>query len=324
MPPRRLRRRARQPAELTLFSWNIMNQRCADRATLLPPFADRSCLAWEYRLAAILVRIERSGADVLCLQEVDVTLWPEIAAALLPMGYRGVLQGDRDDPGWGVATAWREDRFRSCGRRDGSRTMIVVLQDIDCDLTQRGALGPRWTVVNVHLEGKPSKSAHRTRQLESALRHAARLGCGPSSCLLIAGDFNSSSRGPCCTLLRRATTAAGARAPEAHPFTLKSAYDDTSRGHALLAAKKCPTYWSGVRIDHIWFASNAVSTVDVCATVVFDEGRRRLPRILGKLPNARWSSDHLPVQGTYGYIFSSTACTKFHGLTSVAIIDHIP
>lgn len=276
-----------------------MNQRCADRATLLPPCTDRSCLAWEYRLAAILERIERSAADVLCLQEVDVPLWPEIQAALLPMGYRGVLQRGRDDPGWGVATAWREDRFRSCGRRDGSRTMIVVLQDIDCDLAQRGALGPRWTVVNVHLEGNPSKSAERTTQLDSALKHAARLGCGPSSCLLIAGDFNSSSRGPCCTFLRRNSTADGARATAVHPFTLRCAYDDTPRGSALIAAKKCPTFWSGVRIDHIWFASNAVSAVDVCATVVFDEGRRRLPRTLGKLPNASWSSDHLPVQGTY-------------------------
>src|SRR5438270_14076629 len=71
----------------SVASYNIL----CDAYIRLPdyPGVDPAVLAAHYRHPTLFRHIAALGADVLCLQEVEATVYPALAAHLEPLGYTG-------------------------------------------------------------------------------------------------------------------------------------------------------------------------------------------------------------------------------------------
>ena len=188
---------------ITLLSWNVLADCYATQGDADYDHVDPVALAWPARCAALLAEIVATDATLVCLQEVMLRAFEaEIAPALAARGYDGRMQrkpgGPRTHP-QGVATFWKRDAFELAepgSAFDRSRASGMVLRERRRDRRGGAGGGRLLALVNVHLEGHPSASTARVKQLQGVLRELRKHG--PHHALLVAGDFNCQLQGSAC------------------------------------------------------------------------------------------------------------------------------
>lgn len=151
--------------QTSFLSWNILSQNLFDSTPKWYKYVKSDApVSWVERFPRIISEILESGADIVCLQEVEFTAYKnDFQPTMNDHGYDSVMQKSSrkraEDGGYGVATFWRKDRFQTIDSIHRSRTMVTILSDLR---NSRSCLA----VVNCHLEGHPEKSVIRVRQLE--------------------------------------------------------------------------------------------------------------------------------------------------------------
>jgi endonuclease/exonuclease/phosphatase family metal-dependent hydrolase len=174
--------------QVSILSWNILAQHLFDNTKRwYQHISPDAPVSWPERSIKIIDELSQTGADIICLQEVEHEAFRyDLLPALKKIGYEGMMQHSRrqrSGHGYGVATFWKKGRFtleEACHR---SRTMIITLKDHTDGLT----LG----TINCHLEGNPVKSVTRVKQLQKALSelstkftHHDLILCGDMNCQL--------------------------------------------------------------------------------------------------------------------------------------------
>lgn len=146
------------------------------------------------RYPQLVEKIVDFEADILCLQEVDNTLYASLSRALEPIGYHGFHQlktGKRD----GLATFLREDlpqkftyeiiRFEGLGLNDKPIAHIATITRLIFEKTV-------LTVANTHLKwdapGTPLEKRIGYNHAQQLLKTLGSLSTGPQ---IVMGDFNA-------------------------------------------------------------------------------------------------------------------------------------
>jgi CCR4-NOT transcription complex subunit 6 len=160
-----------------------------------PWIASPEFLEWPYRNNLIVDKLLEMEADIVCLQEVQNDLFPDIMLRL-SQTYHGILQNVSETHNVGTALLLHKDCPISIKRAESrSRALITVLED-----KQNGSL---LYVCSVHLDAdkawdRPKRQYHqnqRESQLKSLIKrihHQCTLDNKDINDIpiIIAGDFN--------------------------------------------------------------------------------------------------------------------------------------
>jgi len=107
------------------------------------------------------------GADVICLQEVQVDTWKDDFLTHFEPQYTGIMQKVTKGHPIGCAVLVRNDRFRVLRTESRSRALIVVLEEV---------LGNETLyLANVHLEAGMDQDEKRFCQVHSLLKRLRKL-----------------------------------------------------------------------------------------------------------------------------------------------------
>lgn len=161
----------------------------------------RRALAWARRFDAALGVLERSGADVICLQECDHGReWAERLGAL---GY-AVARAERPSTEDAVAIAWRRGAFsRVVEEKIDFDDLVPVGSDALAARFRRGNVGllvrlragsgAHFVVGSAHLHWDPDREDVKLAQMSRFLAAAEAFAAGAP--VVLAGDFNSTPDG---------------------------------------------------------------------------------------------------------------------------------
>lgn len=287
---------------------------------LLPAFAqeypgvDPAVLAWAGRRERICEHLVACDADVVALQEVDVSSFREDFAVVLDTcGYGASVQlPDRGRP-YGNVLLYRRQRFTLEAEESRSRVQIAVLREDS----------RRLYCASVHLTRGAGEQHTRLLQLKSLFRRLngfrARLVTIPAELegALISGDFNSDRHSEVFRLLRdsglkrfpsvrrRANkTPIAASKPYATGFlALRDVYRAVPPAWGPYEA----THRNGLPLDYIWASPNleVLMTMPCARERAHDEelfGGHRLESPTAPLhrrplpiPSQLYPSDHLAI-----------------------------
>jgi mRNA deadenylase 3'-5' endonuclease subunit Ccr4 len=293
-------------------SWNLLAQEYIEPRNY--PGCAPETLEWDHRSNLITSRLLDIDADIVCLQEVQVELWPDFLSKLENI-YDGILQ---DVKGHSVATATlirkncnlKVDRVES-----RSRALLVVLKDErqpSKDNNDDSSNNNNYYVYlcNVHLEAgkEDDNDFHRFCQLKSLFRRL-RYHCGKDkttledSRVVMAGDFNMLRRHHMHKFLTNGLLQNPEqinKKPPIKTIPMNDAYmtdDDAStpsRPHypgadssAKLSLAK--TFGGGSVLDYIWTSDN----ISVEETLLLHPAAAvAMPE---RWPTEDHPSDHLPI-----------------------------
>ena len=237
-----------------------------------------------------------ANVDVVCLQEVDLDLAPEIWIPWFQsQGFGHVLQTRRKNIHTvGCATFYRENRYRLVWQDIRSRALLTGFAARNSD--------DELTIVNVHLEGKASEAVRRIEQITSAMRSLSRhINGSPNPKIIVCGDFNSFNVDGPFQLLTTGILPKGfveddvVVVPEKDitiPFTLVSAFSHGKTAPITYISKR-----SATTIDWILYSPNSLKCVDRVHCV--DEFALHDMLTRTRLPTAEFPSDHLPIAATF-------------------------
>lgn len=168
------------------------------------PASSTESLDPELRTPALVRRLQKLDADILCLQEVEAEVFEQLTQAL--EGYQGrFLQRDAGHPD-GCATlvrgiadpTWHELKFNDGGRGQADSGHVALT--LECTMDDR-----RLAVANTHLKWDPPGvaagaqwAARQMKQLIDTLKTINTEGT------VVAGDFNAVARDEVVRLLRQA------------------------------------------------------------------------------------------------------------------------
>ena len=146
--------------QLSIMSWNILAPHFASPTKY--PWIQPTDLEWRTRQELIVDRICELDADVVCLQEVEVALWPKLLARLAK--YDGELQEMKRNHPVANAILVRRGTVRVERVESRSRALLAVLRD---DTLGADVQSTPLYVANVHLEagGAADKVAQRLQQV---------------------------------------------------------------------------------------------------------------------------------------------------------------
>ncbi|XP_066452663.1 2',5'-phosphodiesterase 12 [Eleutherodactylus coqui] len=187
--------------------------------TVLFPYCAPYALELEYRHC--LIRKELSGyrADLLCLQEVDRTVFSDsLAPALEAFGLDGLFRL-KDKQHEGLSTFYRRSRFRLCSQHDILLGEALTADPLHQEMLQRLSCYPaakekmlqrssalqvsvfesttdpsrKICVANTHLYFHPKGGNIRLLQIAVALSHVRHVAYElyPGIPVIFCGDFNS-------------------------------------------------------------------------------------------------------------------------------------
>jgi endonuclease/exonuclease/phosphatase family metal-dependent hydrolase len=256
------------------------------------------------------------GADIICLQEVQVDLmWPDILSHCSDINYTGVIQNVTR--GHAVASAIlirNECPLQIEGLESRSRALIAVLSSKEESSEEK-----KMFLCNVHLEAgeKDFDNMQRYHQLKSLFKrlsrqiHISREEIKDAK-IVMAGDFNMLRTNPLHTFLRQGLLQSPEQIknlPPASTIKLFDSYLDPtidggeiqprpSRLHFATSEENLSqdgnsilqrTYAMGDVLDYIWH-SQSVSIKD---TLIFHP--LALNREKQRWPCSSHPSDHLPI-----------------------------
>ncbi|KAA1121615.1 Glucose-repressible alcohol dehydrogenase transcriptional effector [Puccinia graminis f. sp. tritici] len=275
------------PETFTTMCYNILCERYAtDR---MYGYTPSWALNWEYRKDLILQEIMQYGADIICLQEVDVEQYEDFfVQSLKDQGYEGRLYLNR-----GARTMGSEERRHVDGCATFFKTSIshktedmfnrVMTKDniAVIALLEHRQSGTRQIVANVHIHWDPefrdvkliqtamlmdqiseisSRFARLPKRtnLSNNYRTAPSYSDGTQIPTIICGDFNS--------------------------IPQSGVYDYLSQG---LIPSTHPDFCV---IDYIWYSTESLQVIGLLGKI--DDAY--LKKVVG-FPNAHFASDHVPV-----------------------------
>lgn len=291
---------ARQtPEDISVLSWNILAP-CYTRPHLfrslkgLNDVDPEEYMDWSYRKLRIVDVLSQHQADVVCLQEVQLNLWPDFRESLQKIGYttavvqnvnRGlavttvVLLHDRRRQDWKVSKA--ESRSR------------VLLVTIECQTSDSKDPPYYLFVGNVHLQAGSRELATRYSQVKSLLKrlymHTKRVSTTQTyrPSILLMGDWNTLRTDPLHALLSTGELPDGHGLPQLYPNLPLLPLDDV---HEKLPGVEVPwTHSCGEILDYI-FVSPHLEVREAWSHTI------STPSAL-LIPNADFPSDHVPIGG---------------------------
>jgi len=222
--------------EISIVSWNVLAQFLLDqsRKTHYSYVADDTCLSWNFRLDLIIEILSKTEADVICLQEIQCSLFiNSLMPRMKALGYVGVMQDkfcssrkrgnsysgnksqkkkqkkkkrQKQNSDYGVATFWKkanhndnkwEMKLQYVSHR--SRTMITILR---YEYKNEPHCHRDIAILNCHLEGDPKQSLTRVRQLHSSISRIQKWQNDRKKTVddvIICGDFNCEIFSSACT-----------------------------------------------------------------------------------------------------------------------------
>lgn len=157
-------------------------------------------------MEAVVRRIQKLDADVLCLQEVEAPVYERLTLELEPMGYQGRFLSREPGNSDGCATlvrgvdepGWHELRFSDGGPGQPNSGHVALTLEFPLG-------GRRLAVANTHLKWDPPgvtvASQWAARQMAELIGFLKALG---SEGTVVAGDFNVVSRDDVVRQLRQA------------------------------------------------------------------------------------------------------------------------
>jgi hypothetical protein len=248
---------------------------------------------WAVRRIALQVQLARlaQAADVFAFQESDFALFhQDFAPWLAELGFAGVHQWDgclkHDQPPhpWGVAVAYRSDRFTMGFKETRSRGMVVGLCKVGLPAAAVPASSPApdWFIANVHLEASSNKVTQQLKQLHGTINKLSTHALlNPASArVIVCGDFNSTvSELPMQWLLQGALPGPDA-VVSAHAFHFVSALDLLGLDPKTYADPEV-----AFRVDHIAFTADSMELL----------GCLRVPEERRPIFGTDFPSDHFPV-----------------------------
>lgn len=269
----------------------------------------REWLEWEYRKSLIvdkLLDVDGMNADIVCLQEVDVDLFPDLQERL-HQTYDSVIQKVGRNHNVATVTFVRTTcPFRIVRNESRSRAQIVVLEtDTNGSTSERPS---RLYLCNVHLDAGANKRDPKLRQYHQDQRrnqlrkllHRLDLQCkrdfttNKEVPVVIAGDFNMLRSNPLHESLESGSLIVNGT------VRLQDAYLESERlEHGSKTTFPTPkgkrrrrlvkTFGGGSLLDYIW-TSDQVQVLD---TLVFHPGS--LHHGVEAFPSEDHPSDHLPI-----------------------------
>jgi mRNA deadenylase 3'-5' endonuclease subunit Ccr4 len=296
--------------QTSIFSWNILAQHLFDSTQHWYKYVSPNdpVHKWSDRWPVIKDEIQSSDGDIICLQEVEFTVFDEdILPSMQSLGYDGIAQNSKSRSrghSYGVATFWKKDRFQLRDAMHRSRTMITTLEDIgnvqisslstdtntdtniNTDNNKRDANNEIVAILNCHLEGNPNKSVTRVKQLQSALKTLKNKYSHHQ--VIICGDFNCKlGESACSTFLHHGSCPKdvpivewGRKLPQQqkdelvkikkHGYNLHSAYpmDLMTKNPSEYITFVNEPRQFSVGLDQIWYHSNNPSPSPSSSTVV--------------------------------------------------------
>jgi mRNA deadenylase 3'-5' endonuclease subunit Ccr4 len=277
---------------IRLVSWNLLAQ-CYSHPRKYP-WCDDQYLEWNYRSNLIRKQLSSFQADIICLQEMQVDLWPDFISSV--SGYTGILQNVTAFHPVASAVLIKEGLDLEVLRVESrSRALIIVLSS-----PSSPSLTPLY-LANVHLEagGSHDENLIRYNQLKSLwkrLKYHCTLDHAnlPEARIVLAGDFNILHTNPLHTFLSQGLldpmliTKGKGKIPL--PMVTAKLHDAyvatcTQQGSCQLGM----TYAQGSVLDYI-FTSNGVTVIDTLLlhpAAAFQE-----PQLW---PSSLHPSDHLPI-----------------------------
>ncbi|KAL3937583.1 MAG: hypothetical protein SGBAC_007341 [Bacillariaceae sp.] len=308
---------------LRVASWNLLAQ-CYVRASKYP-HCDPNHLEWGHRKSLMVQRIIDVEADIFCLQEVQVDLWPDLYDSICQEndGYSGIIQNVTKGHNVGNAMLIKKScgfHVQRCESR--SRALIGVLTNDNND---------RLYVCNVHLEAgeKQDDNLQRFYQLKSLFKRLTGqiqldfqkkrkdqddLGEVP---IVMMGDFNMLRTNPLHTFLTQGRLQSPEQLknlPAFRTIQLMDAYLECPSAQENFMASDMDgesidledaisderdikmlqrTYATGFVLDYIWFSQS----MRVQKTLLLHPmTKNRVPQ---KWPSIDYPSDHLPVAAEF-------------------------
>lgn len=290
--------------EVSVLSWNILSQHLFDSTPQWYQYVSKDApLSWPDRLPRIIDEILYWKADIVCLQEVELTAFHDLESALQKKGYRGVMQSEKKRTGdyaYGVATFFKNEKFRITRTIHRSRTMLSLLED-------RRNL-KIIAIINCHLEGSPEKSDTRVKQLYNIFHESTKF---THHDVIVCGDFNCIlNESACSTYLQKGSCEedediyewgrlvnAQVSSIPSHTYNFKSAYPIeilNERPLDYVTFVSSPhRFVSG--LDQIWYhvLNGSVSVKAIKHPFLSAEQRKNI--LESGLPSIYHPSDHLPI-----------------------------
>jgi mRNA deadenylase 3'-5' endonuclease subunit Ccr4 len=301
-----------------LASWNLLAPEYAQPRKY--PWCHVDHLDWEYRKGLIVPQLMAMDADIICLQEVQIDLWPDFLSSLQPLGYDGVAQDVKGGHNVASALLIRKTCPLQLERIESrSRVLLTVLRDSSNNNNNK-----LLYLCSVHLEAGEShdnnlQRYHQLKSLFKRLTYHCRLDKTSldDAYIVLAGDFNMLRTNPLHTFLSQGLLYNPQQMKTKPPTSiiqLKDAYLDFStaddEGSSSLQPKKSKrhystkevedeepqqqqqlgmTYAKGYVLDYFWTSRK----VDVQDTLLLHP--RASTTEPQKWPSETHPSDHLPI-----------------------------
>ena len=265
------------PHNVTIFSWNILSEYWRARHLLAVNEEEVST----NRFDRIVQWILESASDVVCLQEVDIDVFPQLCLRLSEYGYTGVMQNIKQGKTFqpcGCATFWRNDKFAQTDRVDLSRSLIVTLKT---------PTDKNISVVNVHLTARQESTSTRARQIKSSLDSTRKRN---NQHVIIVGDFNTGANSGLLKTLTQSNLGSEYRFSSVYDHPVLTGSTITSVGSFIVPNKN-------YTVDHILYTHDNMKMI-----AVSDPLSKEDRTCTTYLPDALVPSDHLPLM----------TCLQFH------------
>jgi len=171
--------------QFRLLTFNCLVQDFVDDKKY--PKSDAASLVWATRFAKFQEILRSSNADIICLQEIDESLFTSDWQPFLnSQGYQAHYQ---KKPNWGNVTAFKVNTFSMEWIDHRSRALLCLLRCLENN-------HPIY-VANVHLSAKWDKCEEKVNQVKSLFKqiekHQQSLDLTmANSSVVVCGDFNSS------------------------------------------------------------------------------------------------------------------------------------
>ncbi|XP_033876929.3 2',5'-phosphodiesterase 12 [Acipenser ruthenus] len=285
--------------------------------TVLYPYCAPYALDIGYRQNLLKKELAGYNADIICLQEVDKSVFTHSLSPALDAFDLDGLYRIKDKQHEGLATYFRRSKFTLLSQHDVTLSEALLSDPLHRDLLEKVSLSPavrdqvvqrsttlqvtvlqcvkdpsrKLCVANTHLYWHPKGGYVRLIQMAVALRHIERvlLELHPGATLLLLGDMNSTPSSGLYELLTRGAVS------ELHPDWSGAEEVCLALSHSLTLSSACgePAYTNYVGgfhgcLDYVFMDTRALAVEQVIPLPSHEEVTTHQA-----LPSVAHPSDHI-------------------------------
>jgi mRNA deadenylase 3'-5' endonuclease subunit Ccr4 len=256
-------------------------------------------LAWPHRFPFIQSEVLQHDPDLVCLQEMDATAWPDCQHVLSERGYsQGVCSKALGGANNFVTMFWKTDKLQQVGEPEvvylgaqGTVSAIIQRFHVCADSVRK----KDFVALTTHLKAglKEKSEQERAKELSDLCLVLAKFA-GPEDDVVLCGDLNAHIEDlPFFGCGDEVMSPLGALVlPLAQKHGFRCAVREVSAGVPLPFSQWCARGDVEIKstIDHILLRGPHIHALDAlmapCDSAVISAGC---------LPNERYPSDHIPV-----------------------------